>query len=179
MLYQDALSLTDFKGTINHYDPLHIRKILFFCNSLPGCPPPPSAPRQTPLDREDLARSPTFLKTESKMDNAHKESTNAQKWNVCTVKIRMHASDGIRARRTNAQSITASDLARKKWRELHTSIKDLRIFYHPKKFSNSIFNIFYHPKKCYEIVLLVFSFIPEKDKDSTFSIYYHPRKVQR
>ena len=49
------------------------------------------------------------------MDDMHKESTNAQRWNVSKVEIQMHASDGIRAEKDKyVQSITASDLARKK-----------------------------------------------------------------
>ena len=53
--------------------------------------------------------------TPTKKVQMHKESTNAQRWNVCTIEIRMHASDGIRAEKDKyVQSITASDLARKK-----------------------------------------------------------------
>ena len=66
------------------------------------------------------------------MDDAHKESTDAQRLNAYTVKYECTHQMEYVQKRTNAQSITASDLARKKWRELHTSIKDLRIFYHPK-----------------------------------------------
>ena len=35
--------------------------------------------------------------TPTKKVQMHKESTNAQRWNVCTEEIRKHASDGIRA----------------------------------------------------------------------------------
>ena len=124
-LYQDALSLPVLHDRLPSTD-----KILF-------------------AFRPFYKRSQRWM-TPTKKVQMHKESTNAQRWNVCTIEIRMHASDGMRAEKDKCKVLQLLTwLARSDGSSTPLS------------------------RTC------VFSIITKMLRNNTISIFYHPRKVQR
>ena len=154
MLYQDAFPLPVLHDRLPSTD-----KILFAL-------------------RPFYKRSQRWM-TPTKKVQMHKESTNAQRWNVCTIEIRMHASDGIRAEKDKctkyysfwpgSQEVTGAPHLNQRPVQFLLILKSYKI----------VLSVFCTIPKRLKIVLLVFSILPKMLRNNTYSIFYHPKNVKK